>query len=550
MNNVPIPAELELAVPGSIPFFTVLLVISFILHLVFVMVMIGGTIVAVITEYLGIRYNNSRYDRLAQSVITITSINKSIAVVLGIAPLLLLSVLYTSYIYSSTVIIGRAWISIIPLVITAFLFLYAYKFKWESMQNAKGKHMLLGIAGAIPMLIVPLIFSTNMVLMLQPERWLETNGFWQAAMYPTVLPRYFHVLFACFAMIGIMIMMIGYWNGRKSTVAEELSYQRWAIQYGAKWAMYSVAGQLLVGPILLLMQPEEVRSSFLFGSNTWMLAVALVIISVVLYLLYLLSNRLTDTLLPISGPASSIAIEETAATGTNSFIGKYAWAGLLVSLCIVLFLMGTVRHQVREIQLHPYIAASADGLYQLPPLLDSTEKEPELPATDSEPMDEPEPIQPDEVEPPVDTEPAAEEPATEQPSQEQPSQQPTQQQPTQQQPSQQQPSQQQPIQQQPSQQQPTQQPSQPAPQPQPEPTPQPAPQPTVPAKPQIDVAPILNQYCLACHPMSRVTTPRAHSAWPAKIREMVNTVHNLKMGTITNDETNAIIEYMQKNYSN
>ncbi|OEH85055.1 hypothetical protein BHU72_05445 [Desulfuribacillus stibiiarsenatis] len=355
MNNLPIPTELDLPIPGSVPFFTVLLVISFILHIIFVNVMIGGTVVALVTEYLGIKRNDVRYDRLAQSMITVTSVNKSIAVVLGVAPLLLISVLYTRFIYSSTVLIGKAWISVVPLVIIAFLFLYAYKFSWESMRNSKGMHMLLGLGGVIPLLFIPLIFSTNMVLMLVPDRWLSTTSFWQAAMHSSVLPRYFHVLFASFALIGIMIVLMGYWQNLKATTAEEQSYRQWTMQYGIYWALYAILGQLFVGPVLLFLQPSGVRASFLGGSNTWMIIIAVILVCGILTTLYLMGKSLNSKALNTQSMTKTVS--ETAATveqGLTSRNNDRKTWGIIIALLCVLLLMGTIRHQVREIHLAPY----------------------------------------------------------------------------------------------------------------------------------------------------------------------------------------------------
>src|SRR5690606_37533180 len=106
-----------------------------------------------------------------------------IAVVLGVGPLLIVSVIYTQYFYSSTILIGKAWLSVIIILIVAFLLLYLYKFTWDRWQTKKGIHLTVGSIGAIILLFVPLIFIVNVVSMLYPEEWAGANGFFHSLFY-------------------------------------------------------------------------------------------------------------------------------------------------------------------------------------------------------------------------------------------------------------------------------------------------------------------------------------------------------------------------------
>ena len=75
---------------------------------------------------------------------------------------------------------GAPWLGLIPLVTLAFLITYAHKYTWDSLAHAKGLHIALGMAGAGLFLVIPLIFLTNVNLMLFPGRWLEVDGFLSA----------------------------------------------------------------------------------------------------------------------------------------------------------------------------------------------------------------------------------------------------------------------------------------------------------------------------------------------------------------------------------
>ena len=91
-NNVPVPKDIPLPLPMPEWFFVVVLVLSFLLHILFVNLMLGGSILALIAQIKGLK--NKEYDILAHEIAKTITVNKSIAVVLGIAPLLSINVLY------------------------------------------------------------------------------------------------------------------------------------------------------------------------------------------------------------------------------------------------------------------------------------------------------------------------------------------------------------------------------------------------------------------------------------------------------------------------
>lgn len=107
VTAIQIPNDFELPIPGDIGFFKFLLIFSFILHILFVNLTVAGSLLAVFNEWRGVRTGNEKYDRLAKELALQTSIHKSIAVVLGVAPLLLISVIYAQFFYVSTTLLGK-----------------------------------------------------------------------------------------------------------------------------------------------------------------------------------------------------------------------------------------------------------------------------------------------------------------------------------------------------------------------------------------------------------------------------------------------------------
>ena len=165
----PVPRDVPLPLPLPEGVLVFLLVVSFLLHILFVNLMLGGSLLTLWAEIKGRK--DKKYDNLAREIANTITVNKSLAVVLGVAPLLSINTLYTLFFYSANSLTGTLWVSIVPLVTIAFLLLYFHKYSWERYKDKKGFHLWLnGIAAAI-LLFVPFIFLTNINLMLFPEQW-------------------------------------------------------------------------------------------------------------------------------------------------------------------------------------------------------------------------------------------------------------------------------------------------------------------------------------------------------------------------------------------
>lgn len=210
----PIPHNLPLPYPAPVWLVDLTLVSTFIAHIMFVQFMVGGSIFVLIAEFLGLKnkiqsqtqqangnalkaaqmQKNSRiYDSVAYYISSTITVNKSIAVVLGVGPLLCLNLIYTNYFYAANALTGYFWISLVYVVTTLFLFLYLHKYTWKAMQKTtllKSMHIFIMFCCVATFLFVPLIFLTNINLMLFPEKWTEIRGFFSAMILDNVFPRY------------------------------------------------------------------------------------------------------------------------------------------------------------------------------------------------------------------------------------------------------------------------------------------------------------------------------------------------------------------------
>ena len=260
--KTPVPNDIPLELPLPEWLLIVLIIVSFLAHIVFVNVMLGGSILTLWGQLKGLK--NKDYDIFAHEIAKTITVNKSMAVVLGVAPLLCINTLYTIYFYSANALTGLMWILIIPLVTAAFLLTYLHKFTWYRLENNKGLHISIMALAVGLFLFIPLIFLVNVNLMLFPEKWQSIQGFLSALTLPNVLPRYFHFLCSSLAVTGLFVV---WYNKRKNYPVEEMysSLTRYDLKrIGYNLALGASVAQFLIGPIVMITLPSKGYSWALF----------------------------------------------------------------------------------------------------------------------------------------------------------------------------------------------------------------------------------------------------------------------------------------------
>lgn len=325
MTNMPVPHDLPLPLPGTPAEFQFAIVVLFLLHIVFVNLMLGTTLMALFYEVRG--WKNPDYDRLARELAGMVTVHKSLAVVLGVGPLLVANVYYTVYMYSANALTGTAWMMVVPLVAAAFLLTYVYKYSWDKLIERRGLHLAIGAAGAAIFLTVPLIFLSNINLMLFPDKWLDVRGFFSAMLMANVLPRYLHFLLASLA---VTALLLAGWFGRASYPAaerfsfltnDELRRHFLAIAFGAS------ALQFIAGPLVYFTLPEQ-------GVNWRLVLLILVGASVGLFAVWRLWLEMLQH---------------------RDSPGRGYWL-VVAALTLTVVFMGSIRHYYRELSLGPHRA--------------------------------------------------------------------------------------------------------------------------------------------------------------------------------------------------
>ncbi|MGG5576339.1 c-type cytochrome [Myroides sp. C15-4] len=323
MNNTPLPKDIPLDLPLPEWLLVLLLVVSFLAHILFVNLMVGGSIATLWAEIKGLK--NKEYDTLAKEIAATITVNKSIAVVLGVAPLLSINTLYTVYFYTANSLTGIMWILIIPLVAIVFLLTYLHKYTWEAMHKMKVLHISINVLAVLLFLFIPLIFLVNVNLMLFPEKWMSVSGFLSALTLPNVFPRYFHFLGASLAITGLFI---SWYMGRKNYPFEEYFtvFTRAKVKrIGYQMALGASVAQFLFGPLVLVTLPAK-------GFSWSMLGIIFTGVAIAAYAIYYMIKTLR---------------------GTDDQLDRY-FKRIVVAMSIVVLFMGSGRHVYRANAIQPH----------------------------------------------------------------------------------------------------------------------------------------------------------------------------------------------------
>jgi hypothetical protein len=298
------------AIPSPWGWLEALLLLTFVLHVLFMNLTVGSAIIALVGRFTG------RQRDLARELGHRLPTTLALQINMGVAPLLFVQVLYGQLLYTSSVLMAGWWLSVIAAVILGYYCLYIHDAKFESA----GGLSRLALAVSLAMLLYTgFLLSNNMTLMLRPEAWgvyaTNPHGSFLNLTDPTLWARYAHMILSAPAVAGLYAALLGVKKRRTDWV-----------EHGLKWFTRLTMAQFLVGAWLLLALPRPVLRAFMGGDA---LATGLLIAGT------------------LAGLAALLA-------GLKKLPGATAWL-----LVLTVALMAATRAQVRLITLAPYFSPAA-----------------------------------------------------------------------------------------------------------------------------------------------------------------------------------------------
>ncbi len=257
-----IPAMDPIPLPAPFWLFKILLVLTFVLHIVAMNFLLGGGVLAAFARFRA--GNNEFYQRLFQDVSRKIPSLMAATITLGIAPLLFVQVLYGQFFYSSSVLIGWPWFFVLILLTVAYYGFYLVSFKNQSRSNAAtGWVMLLSV---FLIFLIGFIYSNNLTLMGTPEAWtakyFASPSGWNLNLgEQTLMPRFLHFFVASLAIGGLFIGAIGLFRWQK-----DREYARFLVRFGGRWFMFVTMAQFVIGIWFLIALPRDLMMLYMGGN--------------------------------------------------------------------------------------------------------------------------------------------------------------------------------------------------------------------------------------------------------------------------------------------
>lgn len=193
----------------------VLLVVTYVLHILFVTTAIGALAVGL----YGLRKPEDNWQRLSRVAIRLATQATGLGITMGIAPLLFVQVIYDPAWYAATTLMGLWTALFIPVVALGYLFLYVL--------YTRGNLAGVGYVSLALLVLAGFIMHSLANAGLYPSRWVE----WYAPggmVHSTGerflgynLPRFAALLFGQAGLsLGVMLLLFGWYFRRREDVPQ------------------------------------------------------------------------------------------------------------------------------------------------------------------------------------------------------------------------------------------------------------------------------------------------------------------------------------------
>ena len=207
------------------------------LHTLFGAFILGAPIFIVISEWLGFRKQDLRYDRLAKELTKVTVILFSMTAVTGA---LFIFVLLAAYPQFTTWFINQFYLVfavIYPsLFIGGTIVLYMYFYMWDAWKGEKkGRHIALGVLLNLICMLTMFVINGPTSFMntppkaegISPQEFLEAASLWDKIANVTWLPLSLHRIDGNLAFGGFVAGMIAAYMYMGAKNQEERAYYDW-----------------------------------------------------------------------------------------------------------------------------------------------------------------------------------------------------------------------------------------------------------------------------------------------------------------------------------
>ena len=317
MNIELIPALDAAGLPGPPWLFHFLLVFTFFLHLIFMNLTLGGTLMAFVANLKGKGREGDADAVLAKRLMGVNTYAISLAITTGVAPLLFVQVLYQQFFYTGTILLGWIWFGMLVLLMIGYYAAYLHK-KFRGGWLGVSALMFFGIA--MTHVAVHLVH-------VQPAKWRVFDVSVLSVLGdPTYWPRLLHFVLAA---VTFAALVAAWWAVRRARAGVDVDLNTTIATSAWRWALWATVLQIVDGFLLTIVLPKPVLLGVMRGGLA--------------------------TLGPLTlGILLAIGLLAMLARGSNPVERPGLVSGTLATLILAVAVMTVTRHQVRVLYLDSF----------------------------------------------------------------------------------------------------------------------------------------------------------------------------------------------------
>ena len=242
-----------------------LLQLSFLLHVVAMNLVLGGSLLALHWGFSRRGEDAPLRARLLVAWDKALPVAVAATVTLGVAPLLFVQLLYGRVFFTSSILMGWYWLALVPLVIVGYYGAYARAFRGDGLGRA-GRWVSLAVAAAFA--AAAFVQATNATRSLRPETFAaayaaDPRGLSLNLGDPSFWPRYLHLLLGAVAVAALGLAVLG-----ASRRRAEPEFARWAVRRGTTLFAVATAANVFAGMAFLIALPKPLLLR-LVGGDAW-----------------------------------------------------------------------------------------------------------------------------------------------------------------------------------------------------------------------------------------------------------------------------------------
>lgn len=325
MTILTIPTPDPMPLPAPLWLLHTLLLLVLFLHLLAMNCALGGGLTVLLNALRGRSERHPFSRQLASELAPMLPIFVAFTITLGVAALLFVQVIYGNLLYTSSILLGAAWMSVILLVIVGYYGYYYFSHRAE--KSPRSAITVLAVA-VLCFLCIAFALVNNMSLMLTPDRWQQMyrahpGGFNLNFGEPTLVSRYLHMLIGA---IGVFTAVLAHLGVRKMRTQPVLG--AWLVRRSSVIFALTTGIQFITGTWFVMAMPRDIAMSLFREPVPGIVFGVSVILSLVAMVLLLIGS-------------------------TAGKPGPLVHAGFLCAL-LTLALMVGLRHMVRTAYLSPH----------------------------------------------------------------------------------------------------------------------------------------------------------------------------------------------------